>query len=83
MRKPSQKEIVLKQMRETGSLTRNWCLQRFITRLGAIICTLKKEGMDISAEFKEGDYVYKLNSRPKSITEYRVEGKLIHTKLTW
>lgn len=83
MRKPSQKEIVLKQMRETGSVTRNWCLQRFISRLSAIMLELKNEGVKFETKKVGGDYEYRLNSRPKSITEYRVGGQLIHTKLTW
>jgi len=69
----SQKTLVLKQMRETGFVTRNWCLQRFISRLGAIVCDLKKDGMDIEASHKDGDYIYQLKDQPK-IEQYIVRG---------
>jgi hypothetical protein len=79
----SQKSKILKLMREQGFVTRNWALQNFISRLGAIICTLKKEGMNITAEWKDGDYVYKLLDKPKEIIEYRVDGLLVHKKVIY
>ena len=79
----SQKTLVLKQMRETGFVTRNWCLQRFISRLGAIVCDLKKDGMDIEASHKDGDYEYRLLDKPKEVIEYRVRGELVGKKVVW
>ena len=65
--KKSQKDIVKDQLKLTGEVSRNWCLQHYITRLSAIIYDLKREGW----EFKEGfiktehgkDYVYKVWKR--------------------
>ena len=70
-------------MRERGYITRNECLRMFISRLGAIVCTLKKEGMDITAEWKDGDYIYKLNDRPKSVEIYKVDGVEVARKVIW
>lgn len=66
--KPTQLQIVVKKLQEDGQISRNWALQRFISRLGAIICQLKKSGWDISGKnehtlggYGRGlDYVYKL-----------------------
>lgn len=56
----------------------------YISRLGAIMCTLKKEGMNIRAEWKDGDYVYTLMDKPKEVIEYRVQGEDITIKkLVW
>ena len=81
----SQKTLVLKQMRETGFVTRNYCLSMFpaITRLGAIVCDLKKDGMDIEASHKDGDYEYRLLDKPKEVIEYRVRGELVGKKVVW
>ncbi len=80
--KHTQKSIVLKRMRDTGSVTRNWALRNYISRLGAIICNLRAEGMDIEAKFVDGDYVYTLKDKPK-VKEYFVGGQLVSKKLTW
>ena len=45
----SQREIVLRELKDKGEVTRNWCLSNHISRLGAIICNLKKEGYEIEA----------------------------------
>lgn len=70
-------------MRETGQISRNECLRMFISRLGAIICMLKKEGMNITGEWKEGDFIYKLKDVPKRTDYYWVDGKVVATKVIW
>jgi hypothetical protein len=45
--KKTQLETVKKQLLETGQVSRNWCLQNFISRLGAIACDLKAEGFEL------------------------------------
>jgi len=42
----TQEQRVISKIKEQGFITRNQCLSTFpaITRLGAIICSLKKEG---------------------------------------
>ena len=55
-----------------GKVSRNWALQRYISRLGAIIYKLKLEGYKFTGEFvktrsKFGsgrDYVYRLTRKP-------------------
>jgi hypothetical protein len=54
----SQKDFVIEQLNNSGEITRNQCLKNYISRLGAIICQLKKEGWMFRAENRGGDYVY-------------------------
>ena len=42
--KKYQSEIVIEQLRKTGKVSRNWCLSRQITRLGAIVANLISDG---------------------------------------
>lgn len=61
----TQKDFVIKTLKETGEISRNYCLKNFISRLGAIMCDLKKEGWNFKTENTNGNYIYKLiNSRP-------------------
>lgn len=63
----TQREMILQKFKVDGYVTRNWALQRFCSRLGAIICDLNKEGYDITGENMRTeygkDYVYKM--KPK------------------
>lgn len=81
--KLSQKDIVLKQLRDTGVVSRNWCLQRYISRLGAIMLTLKKEGINFEARDTGKDYCYYLKDKPKEVKEYYVQGQLVARKQIW
>jgi len=66
----TQKQWVIEQLRKKGYITRNECLGEYITRLGAIIANLKKDGY----KFKKGeysptagkgkDYIYRLINNP-------------------
>lgn len=47
-----------------GEITRNQCLRNYVSRLGAIICDMKKDGWDITTSRREGDYVYTLGKAP-------------------
>lgn len=66
-----QREWVLEQLLKNGYVTRNQCLNNYISRLGAIICDLKKEGYDFTSGYvKTGygkDYRYDLISSPRPI----------------
>ena len=63
----TQAEIVVKQLRETGQVSRNWALRGYISRLGAIICDLNKAGWNLEGGHqrtlggygRKMDYVYK------------------------
>ena len=75
---------------ENGQVSRNECLQNFITRLGAIICKLKGRGWEFQAGyeksnptgFKESkDYVYSVLNTPLKKVVYKLpNGDIIHTK---
>ena len=61
----TQREEVLRELKQTGEVSRNWALGRYISRLGAIICDLKSEGYSFSTSERcgrnGGDYFYYLN----------------------
>lgn len=74
--KTAQIEIVKKELDLYGFISRNWCLKHFISRLGAIICRLKKEGYVFSTRRIDGDYAYILEITPNEAEELRLQ-KLI------
>lgn len=68
----TQRDWVKGRLVANGKITRNECLREYISRLGAIICDLKKDGWDfdtsyVKVESKYGwtgkDYVYKLKRK--------------------
>lgn len=63
--KKTQRKWVEEQLRATGEITRNQCLKNYISRLGAIMLDLKKDGWDFTTSSREGDYVYTLGERSK------------------
>ncbi len=65
--KKTQIQIVKDQLKENGMVSRNWCLQRYISRLSAIIQVLELEGFEFTTEHLEGDYVYRKVGVPKKI----------------
>ena len=64
MKKLSQTEWVYNRLMKHGSVSRNECLRRQITRLASRICDLKKIGIEAigrRVKTKNGvDYVYTL-----------------------
>lgn len=70
--KRTQQEWVVKMLLENGKISRNEALRNYVSRLGAIICDLRKAGWEISAKnerthggYGRGlDYVYKLVKKP-------------------
>lgn len=66
--KLSQKQWVIKALKEHGYITRNSCLARHITRLSAIIQVLEEEHWQFEAFEHKKDYVYKvIQSRFKKV----------------
>ena len=65
MNNKTQKDRVVKRLLERGFITRNECLENYISRLSAIILDLKKEGWDFEAKrIKKNngeDYQYTIN----------------------
>ena len=68
----TQKEWVLLELKANeGKITRNHCLRNYISRLGAIICDLKKDGYNISGSYVE----VKTPFGKRKDYQYRIEGK--------
>ena len=68
MKQISQKQWVKRRLIKYGRITRNQCLDRYISRLGAIIFSLKKDGYVFLTKYIDTaygrDYVYKLIKKP-------------------
>lgn len=71
--KTTQFTFVIERLDTYGEITRNQCLKVYISRLGAIIHTLKKEGWQFKTFTRETekpdgskgkDFVYLLVSKP-------------------
>lgn len=62
--KVTQKDRVVKRLKDVGQITRNECLRNYISRLGAIICDLTKEGWSFDTKNVKGDYVYVVTKAP-------------------
>jgi len=64
--------MVIEKLEEDGFISRNWALERFCSRLGALILALKKEGWVFTQEYTETprgkDYTYTLISKPNQPT---------------
>lgn len=62
--KQTQLQFIRNELSTRGYITRNFCLRRYISRLGARISDLKKEGMNIKGEnlkTEHGlDYIYRI-----------------------
>lgn len=54
----TQKEFVVHQIKKNGFITRNQCLRNYISRLGAIIFELKKEGFQFDSYFQKNDTIF-------------------------
>jgi hypothetical protein len=69
MKNKTQENWVKERLEINGYITRNECLKNYISRLGAIICDLKKEGFSFKAYFIKNinglDYKYELESKPE------------------
>lgn len=80
MKNKTQKERVIGQLLKVGYISRNACLKNFISRLGAIICDLTKEGWEFDAKNVDGDYVYYIVKTPYKTASYKLsDGRTIET----
>ncbi len=77
----TQRKWVENQLKEYGEISRNGALKNFISRLGAIMCSLKQDGWEFDTSRREGDYVYKLIDYPKrTVIEHDIvekDGKMV------
>ena len=66
--KKTQEQFVINALRSEGEVTRNWALQNYISRLGAIIYSLNKRKWVITGRYRKysggKDFVYTLISEP-------------------
>lgn len=60
----TQRIRIIRKLQRDGFVTRNECLQVYISRLGAIICSLQKEGWKFHTRNDKGDYVYEVVESP-------------------
>ena len=77
--KTSQEQFVISQLKLNGFISRNLCLQERITRLGAIICNLKKEGWDFDPKYVQENggrnFYYYVKTSPLKLFTYVAGGK--------
>lgn len=84
----TQKDLIVKKLREEGKVSRNLCISggygRIITRLSDIILRLRQQGMDIETKEYENpkETVYILKDKPE-IVHYYVQGHIVATKKIW
>ena len=64
----TQMEIIRDKLSEDGFISRNFCLQNFISRLGSRIYDLKQEGWEFKTKTVDTDrghdYIYQVTKRP-------------------
>ena len=72
----TQEQKVIDELLNKQCVSRNWALQNFITRLGAIINRLNSSGWEIKGEWditeKGRDFVYYLKTSPFQKVIYKV-----------
>ena len=74
----SQEQYVVNELLKNGKISRNQCLQRYITRLGALIYIIKNKNpqWEISAKFVKinggKDYVYYLDNKDEVYKKVRL-----------
>jgi hypothetical protein len=61
----TQLETIKQQLHDHGEVSRNWALQRYISRLGSRILELRQAGYKFEIERRGGDYVYILKEKPE------------------
>lgn len=49
----TQREFIENHLHALGEISRNFCLRSFISRLGAIILDMKKDGWEFKTEYRE------------------------------
>ena len=72
----NQKQMIINKLKDDGFVSRNWALQNFCSRLGAIINKLKNEGWEFDARYTKTengmDYTYYTTKMPFHKVEYVV-----------
>ena len=80
----TQKEWVVKVLLNEGEISRNTCLQNFVSRLSAIILALKKEGWEFHPHYRKENggrnFYYTATKMPYRKVEYKTSDGLIINK---
>ena len=63
--KLTQEQRVVGQLKEAGYISRNQCLNNYISRLSAIIVTLKRKGWEFKPMNVDSDYIYQVIKMPE------------------
>lgn len=77
----SQRQFVVNKLKTDGFITRNFALKNFISRLSAIILTLKEEGWNIEGKDDNGDYIYIITGNPFKKEYFRLPDGQIITRI--
>ena len=84
MKSLTQEKRIIRLLLEEGEVSRNWCLQNYISRVSAIMLDLKKDGWKFTGSFnKKGDYIYKLTGeeQPLKLQAFYVQGQKVAEKI--
>ncbi len=78
----TQRETIIQKLNQDGFVSRNWALDRRISRLRAIIYDLKKEGWNFKGEhrLKDNDYYYFTAEKVDELSNYRKEQEFLEEK---
>lgn len=80
MKNQTQRQRVEKRLLDVGQISRNECLRNYISRLGAIICDMTKDGWQFETKNVNGDYVYYLVKCPYQIIKRTLsDGRIIES----
>ena len=81
--KQSQEKFVIEQLKLNGFISRNFCLENYVSRLSAIIQDLEADGWKFEPKYipnkngKGRNYVYYVVGSPLKKLTYTVDGKEI------
>lgn len=80
MKNQTQRQRVERRLLDVGQISRNECLRNYISRLGAIICDMTKDGWQFETKNVNGDYVYYLVKCPYQIIKRTLsDGRIIES----
>ena len=80
MKNQTQVNFIKRVLRDKGEVSRNFALSQYISRLGAIICSLRKDGWEFDIERRQGDYVYKLKQAPVIRKVEIIDGRAVEVR---
>lgn len=67
MRIKKQEIFIINYLIKHGTITRNFCIKNYISRLGSYVCKLNKGSWKIKGQNFKGDYQYVVLKYPKGL----------------